>query len=835
MTFGYWSKSAKGLLEYHDLSKPIKDKIADDEQFWEIISYNHWVVFQSLDKIYVYNSLTNQINIIQPKDRINRLFTTSSGLFYQNKTGVFEIENNKSKLVLSDPIINDDRIINSLEINQKNYLFSQQNGIYIFENNQIKPFQTQADDLIKNGEIYSAKLLKNQLIAIGTISQGLIILDKNGQIINQINQSNGLINNTVLSIFEDIDENIWLGLDNGINCINYQSPIRSFVDETGQIGTVYTSIFHQNNLYIGSNQGLFYKKYPSNDKFLLVNGTKGQVWSLFVHDNTLFCGHDKGTLIINNFSSKSLFNDNGTWKFEVLQDKIIQGQYNGLGLLEKVNNQWVYKKKIKGFNHSAKHFEINSNREIIVNHEYKGLFLLDLVDEQIKRYKLLEKPRKGKNSGLVKYNKKIYYASESGVFQYKNKEFVKETYLNQLFKSDVYTTGKMIVDQNNKLWFFTKNYIHYFTLGKLSDQYIKQSLSITSEVTNSMPGYENLSYIGNNEYLIGTTNGFYVINPKELKLGQNKLLISYIELITANQKEKTLPTADNIKLNSTDNHLRFNLSIPFYNKYLNAEYQYFLEGYSQKWSRWQTQPNIEFHNLPPGDYTFFAKGKISHQLIDKTVAYKFTIKQPFYFNTWAKALYLFLLLLMGYFTHKFYNHYHDKRHEKIIEENNLLLELKELENQRELMKYQNEQLTLDVDKKSKELAISNLNLIKKTELLNIIKEDLKNGEDINEKSKIKRIISSINKDVKEDDTWHIFKEAFDKADNDFLKKMKQLHSTLTPNDLRLCAYLRINLNSKEIAPLLNISVRSVEIKRYRLRKKMNLEHDQGLTEYILQV
>ena len=140
-----------------------------------------------------------------------------------------------------------------------------------------------------------------------------------------------------------------------------------------------------------------------------------------------------------------------------------------------------------------------------------------------------------------------------------------------------------------------------------------------------------------------------------------------------------------------------------------------------------------------------------------------------------------------------------------------------------------------MDKKSKELAISNLNLIKKTELLNIIKEDLKNGEDINEKSKIKRIISSINKDIKEDDTWHIFKEAFDKADNDFLKKMKLLHPTLTPNDLRLCAYLRINLNSKEIAPLLNISVRSIEIKRYRLRKKMNLEHDQGLTEYILQI
>ena len=71
------------------------------------------------------------------------------------------------------------------------------------------------------------------------------------------------------------------------------------------------------------------------------------------------------------------------------------------------------------------------------------------------------------------------------------------------------------------------------------------------------------------------------------------------------------------------------------------------------------------------------------------------------------------------------------------------------------------------------------------------------------------------------------------ADTDFLKKVKLAHPSLTPNDLRLCAYLRLNLSSKEIAPLLNISVRSVEIKRYRLRKKMELHHDQGLVEYIL--
>ena len=97
---------------------------------------------------------------------------------------------------------------------------------------------------------------------------------------------------------------------------------------------------------------------------------------------------------------------------------------------------------------------------------------------------------------------------------------------------------------------------------------------------------------------------------------------------------------------------------------------------------------------------------------------------------------------------------------------------------------------------------------------------------------IKSVITTITKNINNEDSWNVFKDAFDTVDKDFLKKLKGLHHSLTPNDLRLCAYLRLNLSSKEIAPLLNISVRSVEIKRYRLRKKMNLSHENGCERQI---
>ena len=239
-------------------------------------------------------------------------------------------------------------------------------------------------------------------------------------------------------------------------------------------------------------------------------------------------------------------------------------------------------------------------------------------------------------------------------------------------------------------------------------------------------------------------------------------------------------------------------------------------------------------NLSPGNYTFKVRAKLANSASEKIATYTFTISKPWYATYLALFIYLILILVLARFIHKTYKNYYQKQKEKLIEENNLLLEIKELENEQQLMKLRNEQLSQVVDTKNRELAVSSMSLINKNELLSVIKEDLKNTSNDGNRS-IKSLITTITKNISEEDNWKIFKEAFDSTDKDFLKKVKVAHASLTPNDLRLCAYLRLNLSSKEIAPLLNISVRSVEIKRYRLRKKMDLPHETGLVEYILSI
>ncbi|SEO83321.1 Two component regulator propeller [Flavobacterium sp. CF108] len=842
MNFGYWTRNENGKLKYTSLSDKIKSEILDDEQFWNILKYDEWILFQSLNRIYIYDTKNRKFNIIAPKNGVIKSFSAKNAIYFQTiKEGLFEIESGRAKLVSDNATLKKFTIANVFTTDDGLLIQTQLDGIYKLTGNSLTRVATDVDAELKSSFVYSSQRLQDGSFALGTVSNGVFILSNSGKLKYHLTQSKGLSNNTALSLFEDKDQNLWVGLDNGINCINIQSPVHSFTDDTGVLGTVYASAVFNGMLYIGTNQGLFCKRTQSNTEFKFINGTKGQVWSLFTYDNTLFCGHDSGTFIVTNDSARSIFSGSGTWKFEpspINKNQLIQGNYYGLSVLEKVNNQWVFKNKIQGFDYSSRYFEITKNLDVYISHEYKGIFRLKLDKTLLKTHDFYtyKSPEKGISASLTTFNNSIYYAYKGGIFKLnpKTRQFEKDTVLSSIFEKDEYTSGKLIVDHSNKIWLFSKNYIHYFSASKLSNQLKQNIIPIPSSLTNSMLGYENITQISKSTYLIGTTDGYYTLNIDDLSFKNYDVFITDILINKQNETFKNVGIQSEGSFDSDENNITLNYTVPEYNKYINSEYQYLLEGFQDDWSEWSTKATINFKNLSPGKYTFRVRAKYANTILQNTAVYTFVVLKPWYLTNLACFVYFLLILAMAYFINKAYRNYYQKQKEKLIEENNLLLEIQELENEQQLMKLRNEQLSQDVDNKNRELAVSTMSLNSKNELLAFIKEDLKKTSQ-NDSSNIKSVISTINKNITEEDSWKIFKEAFDSADKDFLKRIKQMHPALTPNDLRLCAYLRLNLSSKEIAPMFNISVRSVEIKRYRLRKKMDLQHEIGLVEYILAV
>lgn len=838
MEFGYWQTDAKGSLKYTSLADKLKTPLIEDEEFWNILQLDKWVLFQSLNRIYIYDTIAETFKIIDSSESITNMFLLEGTIYFhkQNK-GIFKLENGIEKLYLNDEALDGDVVVNIFRKQDTLWLVLQNKGVYQFIDESLEKLDMFNRE-VERSSFYSAITLKDGGFALGTISNGVFLLNDQGQITHHLSRNNGITNNTVLALFEDKHQNIWLGLDNGLSSIHNSISTQAYKDVYGKLGSVYAAVIYNNNLYLGTNQGLFFRQHNSQEEFQFIEGTQGQVWALTIHNNTLFCGHNSGTFIVNQNQVEKISDIQGTWVFKTISghpELLLQGNYSGLYVLENKNEQWQLRNKVEGFNISSRFVELYKDM-VFVNHEYKGLYTLRL-DSSLRQIKSIEidSLKKGHNSGLIRYNDQLLYADKEGVFKYNttSNTFAKDSIYSLSYDISKYISGKLIVS-GNKLWTFSIDYINYFTPGKLSADAQKGSVKLPQSLRHSVTGYETVLDLGNNRFLIGSTDGYSIVSTEE-----NETLThhdAYLQKATygrlENDEMQAIDLSTEPEIPYSHNNIEFLYSAFDFSKEKTVEYQYKLDGFHEDWSSWSKTPQKYFENLPYGTYQFQVRSKIGNTVSQIPASFSFIIMRPWYASNMAIVGYIILFALLSYLTNNLYKRYYHKQQQAILLQKQKEIELKEYEKEQELMKLRNESLKQEIETKNRELAVSTMSLIKRNEFLSKIKKELSTVKEI---GTIKAVVKTIDNNLNNEDDWEFFKEAFNNADKDFFKRLKEKHPALTPNDLKLCAYLRLNLSSKEIASLLNISTRSTEVKRYRLRKKMNLPHEASLNNYILEI
>ncbi|MBU1369511.1 MAG: LuxR C-terminal-related transcriptional regulator, partial [Bacteroidetes bacterium] len=349
--------------------------------------------------------------------------------------------------------------------------------------------------------------------------------------------------------------------------------------------------------------------------------------------------------------------------------------------------------------------------------------------------------------------------------------------------------------------------------------------------------------------LIGLQNGFAHYTQdfqKNYRKGYNALIRS-VDLPMID----SLIYGGNKKLNSNEislpyqlNQLHFTFSAVDFENPKMLQFSSRLEGFEEEWTAWQSEANRQFTNLRHGDYTFRVKAinVFGHESEEAMIS--FTIMPPWYFSWWAFSVYVLLLLAAIYVFYKYLKNRIKKskklfaeEQEKAFLEREKQLQTETLKAEKEVIRLRNEKLRQEMVQKDKELANSTMQMIHKSKSLTYLKRELqilaKETKNDTVISRIRSMTKRINRDIDTDKQWEVFESHFESVHEEFLKRLKQQYPELSPRELKLCAYLRLNISSKEIASLMNISVRGVEISRYRLRKKLSLEHDQNLTDFIM--
>ena len=840
--FGYWAPLDEGGLRYHSISAAIEDRLKEDEVFWNIASYGEYVIFQSLERLYFYNITSEEVHFKEVPSERARLFNVKDRLLFQVQgQGLMELVEGEPRPWANSAGIADRVVVHVAESDRGFMILNEDGKFFRKEGDKLTPWEPVDAAILNGSKVYSALQTRSGDWVLGTINQGVLILDKEGKFMQSIDRSRGLLNNTVLSLFEDQQGILWLGLDNGISLVFQKSAFREYRDELGQLGVVYAAVRFEDELVLGTNQGLYRSRFSEGKSFERIPGSEGQVWFLRKEGDQLLGGHNLGTFSFEQGQFRWLVRGPGTFNIQEIPDRpdlLLQGTYQGLSLLRKGSKGWEFFKSIKGFSTSSRFFTWTSSNRLWVNHEYKGLFELEVSSDLDEAKLIQQSPPAGRSSSLVSFRGQKLYAHSGGIDLWDKEKgsWQRDSLMTHLFRSENDQLDGILIPENNsgRLWGIGREGLFYVSQQKIDGRLVSKQIDLSAEVRQTLgtAGFECIAPIEKNIYLLGRNEGFLLIDLNVLKENLHELSLLSVRQDVFPRGSELLDIQDrSLELGSNPGELRVELGVNRIPVFQEVYYQYRIPGEIDEWSNWSTNPVVRLSGLPVGDFRYEFRSRINTSLNTNEQYLNISVTPPWYGRWWAVMLYILTFALMLWGIHHSYKGYYQKENDKMQRRIQEQREREQKEAAQRITQIEYEKLQQEMESKNRELAVSTMSMIKKNEFLNEIKKHLQSIDAM----EVKPIIRKINKSLTNEDDWKFFENAFNQADQHFLKKVKGLHPTLTSNDLKICAYLRLNLSSKEIAPLLNISVKSVEVKRYRLRKKLELEPKQNLIDYILAI
>lgn len=863
--FGYFKREKNGRFEYYSLVDKLGVHPTTSNDLYNIHISDGNVYFQGERNIYRYDgknirelSFGHRIDASTIAHKILWISSQENGLFMLNGNLFVRIPG--SEMLVGKKVVS----ILSYE-NNRLLIVTNFDGVYIYDGISITPYETGINSFLKENQVFCATTNGKQIV-YGTVQRGIAIQNTQTKTTMYVNTFSGLQNNTVLSVAFDNQQNLWLGLDKGIDYVQLNSPVTNLFGTNNLYGAGYTSFLKNNKLYLGTNQGLYACSYPLTNtpvplQLSLIKGMEGQVWYLDEIDNTLFCGDDQGAFIIYADRTEQIKGLPGTWSFRPLHthpDMILGCSYQGLFILKKINKKWIFSHFIKGnFHESSPMFEQDKDGSIWFSHWQKGLYRLYLntTADSVNKIVLYNETKgfpSNRNNTIFRVGGQIVFSSEKGFYQYNSKTDKMEPFdtFNRLFAT-LPSYMRLHESSNGDVWCVSGRFLGVARKNP-DNSYTMDSLTYRILQPKILSGFEHFNFIDSNNLILSNEDGFSWIDTRRkaafksnFKIILNNVIASGGNTTDAKHIYGDVTTEGTFAYNQ--NTLRFEFIAPEYRNDGLVEYSYMLENYDNNWSEFSSENIKEYNHLPRGVYTLKIRARNMLEARVATLSYTFTIMPAWYETTTAFVIYSIIVILAIIGLVFLVNHKSKKGAKEMeqikeieIQEQKKRFDEETQAKKKEIKELKNQQLQYELRHKSQELASSTMNLIRKNEiLLEIIDNIAKTSDDIRKNTDHNHILSRLSKmernirqNIENDDNWKRFEENFDIVYENYLKRLGETYPDLTVSDKKLCAYIKMDLSSKDMAPLLNMSVRSIETNRYRIRKKLGLERDVNLADFL---
>jgi len=819
--FGYWQKNVFGLLEYTSLTHLIQDHEFTSEEFWQILPHDNGIFFRSVANIYQYEN--DKITVIDVGPVVSKIALYKNKIIAAVGEGdLFWLEGTELIPLDGDVQLKGKTVIDMVQSGGGLLIGTKLNGCYLLEGDEMIQWEEEINDELKLQQLNNILVLDSGKLAFGTIKNGIYLYDSDLGKAEKLNRETGLQNNTVLAMLQFNDQ-LWAGLDNGIDRIQLNNPITYYTDNSGVLGTVYDIAEHNGRLYLGSNTGVY---YFNEDQLKFINTTQDHVWDMEILEGDLFAGHNTGTFQLFDGEITNIFDFSGGYQFVKVpgrQQTYLQGTYNGLVKFQKQDTGNWQVSRVTDLSFPVERLCFENKNTIWAAHPYKGFYKVTIDDYYDK---VVDRKEYNTDSVPDNYNIELFNIKNHIVFNNEGSWYKHDPILDRIVTFEEfapYTNKKLLYHDEEHFWFLGTDGARevIFTDFRGDDLIIAEPHLTRRQV----PEAENIIKSSDSIYYFTLGDGFAKIDLSKLQghLSGAQLVVPKLSSFAADNIKRSIDGLP-IELNfGGSKDIEIKVAAP---SEVDPRYFYVLAGESSQ-SGHMENGLLTFQNLPHGDYLLEVSTVGIDNKRSKPLEIPFNIAPPWYLSKISLFAYLIATLGIIYLI-RLYNRRKLRRKQQELKDQLMR------EQEDKLAQLEKEKLAKEIKLKQNELTMSTMNVAEKNELMLELKSMLLMGKDqFTDKRRYRAFMKKLDNSIHGDEDWKRFEFNFNELHEDFFEKLLKKYPKLTPKDLKLCAYLKMNLSTKEIAPLMAISIRGVEIHRYRLRKKLQITSSENISNFLI--
>lgn len=687
---GFLQPTSQGDLKYHSLLPYLDSAFHDFNTAWNISVNSEGVYFRTSKYLLRWDG-TQFTSTWKPPIKLSRSFIVGEQFYAQLRDGRLLIPSADTfALAPNGGALSTDRILAMFPyetdqvlvvMNQKTATGGNKSKLYrleLKENGAYEPFDSpEVNAFCNEGVVYDQAILKDGNYVLATIGNGIMIFDKEGNVIQELNKNYNLPNDVVICLYTDYVGGLWAGLNNGIAHIEIASPFRFWDDKQGLEGTTQAMIRYQEQLYVGTAQGLF---VHNGEQFDAIEGVTEQTWD-FLHYK-----HDDEKLLVANYgglyevkNGKGILTTQTSTILTVLQKQdqselVFAGGSGGLFIIKDEGTSWKLINTINAMPGDIETMCEDEQHNIWLGTNQHQMYRLNFPDNDYSQAPSITTYGEEKGVPNTSFTRAHYLqnqvllASEKGVFFYNKTTDQFESYqqLGSAFAGSGNSAYSMAEGNDTDIWVFSLQKSDWS--GKV--YYEEKKPKLLSHPFKRLPKSEinQIFFEVQNDHLWLGTDKLYRFENKEV-IKQNTSFNTLIRKVIVNDdstvflgnhfryvSDKITP----VKLASkqdesliaqlpyTENTLTFEYAaLSFDQEELNT-YSYQLQGHDKigEWSSWSMDTKKQYTDLFEGTYTFKVKSRNIYGVESSIAAYQFEVLPPLYRTKLAYFMYVLAAILL---------------------------------------------------------------------------------------------------------------------------------------------------------------------------------------------